>query len=90
MSILKLGSPKWLMKVFPSLIILMAGQALAQQAPWPIQGWAKSSSHAQGLDNAPFSQLDSEIKSGKYGYIERPQASILGAFLTALRRSIED
>ena len=57
-----------------AVAVLAAGYAtpvVAQETLWPTEGWAASTPEAQGLDGAPFSTLDGEIKEGKYGYVDR-------------------
>ena len=44
---------------------------LAQQAPWPTNGWARSTAPAQGLDPAPLDSLHRRIGSGAFGNIDR-------------------
>ncbi len=43
----------------------------AQAAPWPTNGWATSTPRAQGLDGTPLAQLDSAIRVGTYGNVDR-------------------
>ena len=44
---------------------------VAQQAPWPTNGWARSTAQAQGLDPAPLDSLHRRIGSGAFGNIDR-------------------
>ena len=59
------------MLVIALLATVYATSVVAQETLWPTEGWAASTPEAQGLDGAPFSTLDGEIKEGKYGYIDR-------------------
>ncbi len=49
----------------------VATPALAQDAPWPTDGWATDTPEAQGLEGSVFTTLDSEIREGLYGYVDR-------------------
>ncbi len=53
------------------LAVGLAAPALAQETLWPTEGWPTSTPEAQGLDGSPFSELDSEIRKGTYGNIDR-------------------
>ena len=48
-----------------------AAPSVSQEAAWPTEGWATSTPEAQGLDGGSFIQLDSTIKAGTYGYVDR-------------------
>lgn len=57
-----------------AVVLLIAGpgtSVLAQEVPWPTEGWARSTSTAQGLVASPFAKLDSAIQAGTYGHIDR-------------------
>ena len=54
-----------------ALLTIAYVPAIAQQAPWPTDGWAESPPAAQGLDPAPLTALHRGIEAGTYGYIDR-------------------
>jgi CubicO group peptidase (beta-lactamase class C family) len=43
----------------------------SSEAPWPTNGWAVSTAGAQGLNPSPLLALDSSIRRGTYGYLDR-------------------
>ncbi len=53
------------------IVALCATPALAQEAPWPTEGWAMSTPEEQGLKGSLFADLDAEIRKGTYGYVDR-------------------
>lgn len=59
-------------------VLLVAGVAAAclgspesDETPWPTDGWITATPEAEGLDGAPFVELDAEIRQGTYGNINR-------------------
>ena len=61
------------LRAFSALFIvaLFAAPAVAQDGAWPTEGWTTSTPEAQGLDGSIFIRLDSTIKAGTYGYVDR-------------------
>lgn len=57
--------------ILAAVLLAFAAPTLAQEAPWPTSGWARSSPTAQGLDRAPLAALHEGIEAGTYGYIDR-------------------
>lgn len=53
------------------LVCLCTTPAIAQEAPWPTQGWTTATPASQGINGAPFETLDDGIRNGTYGYIDR-------------------
>ena len=53
------------------LAIGWGAPAPAQEAPWPTDGWTVSTPEDQGLESAPFLALDSLIRTGAFGNIDR-------------------
>jgi CubicO group peptidase (beta-lactamase class C family) len=56
---------------FPAffLIIILASCAAAQ-TKWPTAGWPTSTPGAEGLDAKKLDELNTDISSGKYGYVD--------------------
>jgi hypothetical protein len=44
---------------------------LAAQTQWPTSGWTTATFAAQRLNGAPLTELDTRIRSGAFGYIDR-------------------
>jgi len=42
-----------------------------QPAPWPTRGWTVSTPAQQGMNSDGLAALDSAIRAGRYGYIDR-------------------
>ncbi len=61
----------------------------AQRAPWPTEGWATSTSEAQGLAAAPLEALDRRVRDGTFGYIDR-LVVIRNGFLVVNERYDQD
>lgn len=43
----------------------------AQAAPWPTQEWARATPVSQGVEIGPWTALDSAIRAGRYGNVDR-------------------
>ena len=59
---------------FIAAVLLAAGfaaPAVAQEAPWPTDGWPTATPETQGLDGSVFVTLDGELRNGTYGYVDR-------------------
>ena len=54
-----------------TVVACFAASAQAQDAPWPTTGWAVSTPEAQGLDPDPLGSLDTDIRAGTFGNIDR-------------------
>ena len=54
-----------------ALALLPHGPSQAQEAPWPTKRWATALPEEQGLDPVPFASLDSTIRTGAFGNIDR-------------------
>jgi CubicO group peptidase (beta-lactamase class C family) len=53
-------------------VIHAALLALTQvAAPWPTRGWPAATPAERGLDPAPLVALDSAMRSGRYGHVDR-------------------
>jgi hypothetical protein len=58
------------------LAVVAYGPAYAQSGqvqdtPWPTNGWTEASPEEQGLDQRPLVSLDTDIRTGTYGNIDR-------------------
>jgi hypothetical protein len=56
---------------FTAAFLAVGCAASGQDVPWPTNGWAVATPQAQGLREAPFTDLASAIESGVYGHIDR-------------------
>jgi CubicO group peptidase (beta-lactamase class C family) len=52
------------------LIALVLAQHAAAQDSWPTRSWAVSTPAAVGLDAKALAELDSDLASGKHGYVD--------------------
>ncbi|MEZ4585055.1 MAG: serine hydrolase [Gemmatimonadales bacterium] len=50
---------------------LLAAPAARAQHPWPTAGWTRSTPAEQRLDPAPLAALDSLVRSGRFGNVDR-------------------
>lgn len=44
--------------------------SIADEKPWPTDGWEKATPASQDVDAAPLDQLDREFASGEHGYVD--------------------
>ncbi len=52
--------------VWPLIVLAALGSAAA---PWPTKAWPESTPEVEGLNRAALASLDSELASGKQGYV---------------------
>jgi CubicO group peptidase (beta-lactamase class C family) len=51
--------------------LLATGALAGQSPPWPTRGWPTAAPRDRGLDPAPLLALDSAIRAGRYGNVDR-------------------
>jgi CubicO group peptidase (beta-lactamase class C family) len=56
---------------FIAALLMIAPVTAVAQTPWPTNGWAASTPARQGMRADGLATLDSAIKAGHYGYIDR-------------------
>lgn len=55
----------------PALFLALLLSSLAtSQTKWPTERWPASTPRAEGLDAKKLDELDADIRSGKYGYVD--------------------
>lgn len=52
-------------------VVLLASAAVAQEAPWPTDGWATSTPEEQGMLTEPLASLHEGVLEETYGHIDR-------------------
>lgn len=53
------------------LTAVAPAQLHTQDIPWPTSGWADTTPAVQGVDPAPWAALDSAIRAGRHGHVDR-------------------
>jgi len=53
------------------MILLALAVAAATQGPWPTSGWPRTNPEAAGFSTAVLDSVDAEVRSGRYGFVDR-------------------
>src|SRR5215212_8546341 len=64
-------SPAPLASLAATLIVLSTAGAAGAQAPFPGERWPTTTPRAVGLNAAVLDSIDAEIRSGRYGAVDR-------------------
>ena len=53
------------------IFLLLPDVSVAQTQTWPTAGWATATPESQNIDGDIFRLLDSQIRDGEFGFIDR-------------------